>query len=166
MKVLIRSLGSVCRYSAIRCASAVPMSSVELQQARANHQAPAPEPEHKKTVMNGEANVASKPSTKPQKGIMGMFSNKAAPKSQDIGKDLKSEQKEDAPVVRLCCLCLMKCCLQRNSNCCFYLCVFVCLFTTVCLVFQVDAPKSKAAAKANPMMNFFGSQAASELHKQ
>lgn len=90
---------SLCRYSAIRCASAVPMSSLELQQTREAHRAPTPEPEHKKSGMNGEANVASKLSTKPQKGIMGMFANKTAPKTQDNGRDIKSEQKEDAPVV-------------------------------------------------------------------
>ncbi|XP_041805963.1 DNA polymerase delta subunit 3 isoform X1 [Chelmon rostratus] len=93
------NLKNCSRYSAIRCASAVPMSSLELQQAREVHRAPTPEPEHKKSGMNGEANVASKPSTKPQKGIMGMFANKTAPKNQENGKDIKSEQKEDAPVV-------------------------------------------------------------------
>ncbi|XP_042353936.1 DNA polymerase delta subunit 3 [Plectropomus leopardus] len=93
------NLKNCSRYSAIRCDSAVPMSSLELQQAREIQRAPAPEPVHKKTAMNGDANLASKPSTKPQKGIMGMFGNKPAPKNQDSGKDVKSEQKEDAPVV-------------------------------------------------------------------
>lgn len=121
------NLKDCSRYSAIRCANAVPMSSVELQQAREIQRAPTPEPENEKPGMNGEANVASKPSTKPQKGIMGMFGNKTAPKNQNSGKDVKSEQKEDAPVV--------------------------------------DASKSKPAAKANPMMNFFGSQAAKKPDK-
>lgn len=69
------------------------MSSVELQQARDVCQAPAPEPEQKKSVLNGDA----KPSTKPQKGIMGMFGNKAAPKApaQDRNKDIKLEPKEE-----------------------------------------------------------------------
>lgn len=82
---------SDCRYSAIRCASAVPMSSVELQQARDVSRAPAPEPEQKKTVLNGDA----KPPAKPQKGIMGMFGNKAASKAVDSSKDVKSEPKEE-----------------------------------------------------------------------
>lgn len=82
---------SDCRYSAIRCASAVPMSSVELQQARDVSRAPAPEPEQKKTVLNGD----TKPPAKPQKGIMGMFGNKAAPKAVDSSKDVKSEPKEE-----------------------------------------------------------------------
>ncbi|KAA8587335.1 hypothetical protein FQN60_016748 [Etheostoma spectabile] len=97
-------------------------SSVELQQARQTQPTPAPEPEHKQSPPNGNAAPASKPSTKPQKGIMGMFANKSALKNQDSGKEVKSEQKEDAPAV--------------------------------------DEPKSKPPAKANSMMNFFGSQAA------
>lgn len=121
------NLNNCSKYSAIRCASAVPMSSQELLQAREIHRAPTPEPEHKNTGMNGAANGASKPSTKPQKGIMGMFANKTTPKNQDSSKNVKSEQKEDAPVV--------------------------------------DAPKSKQATKASPMMNFFGSQTAKKPEK-
>ncbi|XP_059200720.1 DNA polymerase delta subunit 3 [Centropristis striata] len=121
------NLKNCSRYSAIRCASAVPMSSMELQQTREVQRAVTPEPEIKKSGMNGGSNLTSKPSTKPQKGIMGMFSNKSAPKNQDSGKDVKLEQKEEAPVV--------------------------------------DAPKSKPAAKANPVMNFFGSQAAKKQEK-
>lgn len=83
-----------CRYSAIRCASAVPMSSVELQQARDVSRAPAPEPEQKKAVLNGDA----KPPAKPQKGIMGMFGNKAAPKAVASSKEVKSEPKEEEEV--------------------------------------------------------------------
>lgn len=122
------NLKNCSKYSAIRCASAVPMSSLELQQSREMQRAPEPEPVVKKPTMNGEANAASKPSTKPQKGIMGMFANKPAPKNQDSSKqEVKSEKKEDAPVV--------------------------------------DAPKSKPAAKANPMMNFFGNQTAKKPEK-
>lgn len=100
MELNISSHFFFCRYSAIRCASAVPMSSLELQQSREMQRAPEPEPVVKKPAMNGEANAASKPSTKPQKGIMGMFASKPAPKNQDSSKEVKSEQKEDAPVVR------------------------------------------------------------------
>lgn len=92
------------RYSAIHCASAVPMSSSELQEAREIHRAATQEPEHKKSSINGEANMASKPSAKPQKGIMGMFANKTVPKTQDNGKEVKTEQREDAAVVRFCIL--------------------------------------------------------------
>ncbi|XP_039999887.1 DNA polymerase delta subunit 3 isoform X2 [Xiphias gladius] len=93
------NLKDCSRYSAIHCTNAVPMSSLELQQTREMERAPTQEPAAKKSVMNGEANLASKPSTKPQKGIMGMFANKATPKNQDSGKGVKSEQREDAPVV-------------------------------------------------------------------
>uniref|UniRef100_A0AAQ5YL37 DNA polymerase delta subunit 3 n=1 Tax=Amphiprion ocellaris TaxID=80972 RepID=A0AAQ5YL37_AMPOC len=120
------NLKNCSKYSAIRCATAVPMSSLELQQAREMHRPPSPEPENKKPAMNGNGILASKPSAKPAKGIMGMFANKSTPKNQDSGREIKSEQKEDAPVV--------------------------------------DAPKSRPAAKANPMMNFFGSQPASKQH--
>ncbi|XP_030257567.1 DNA polymerase delta subunit 3 [Sparus aurata] len=121
------NLKNCSTYSAIRCADAVPMSSAELQQGREINHTPPPEPEHKKSGMNGETNGTSKSSSKPQKGIMGMFANKTAPKSTNSDKDIKPEQKEEAPVV--------------------------------------DATKSKAAAKANPMMNFFGSQAAKKPEK-
>ncbi|XP_078143646.1 DNA polymerase delta subunit 3 [Centroberyx gerrardi] len=93
------NLKNCSRYSAIRCAGAEPMSSVEIQQAREAVQAPTPEPQNVKSGMNGHASVASKPSTKPPKGIMGMFANKTTPKNQDAGKEVKSEPKEVAPVV-------------------------------------------------------------------
>uniref|UniRef100_A0A3Q3WTT7 DNA polymerase delta subunit 3 n=1 Tax=Mola mola TaxID=94237 RepID=A0A3Q3WTT7_MOLML len=113
------NLKNCSKYSAIRCASAVPMSSLELQQARETHRAPTPEPEHKKPSINGQANAAPKASTKP-KGIMGMFANKTAPKTQENGKDMKSEQKEDAAAV------IFR--TDRSSIClktylkCFFLC--------------------------------------------
>lgn len=83
----------VCRYSAIRCASAVPMSSLELQQA------PSTEPENKNSGMNGDVRPTSKPSAKPQKGIMGMFANTATSKNQESSKEIKSEQREERAVV-------------------------------------------------------------------
>ncbi|KAK2822753.1 hypothetical protein Q5P01_022818 [Channa striata] len=91
------NLKNCSRYSAIRCASAVPMSSVELRQVREEQRAPTTEPENKQSGVNGNASLASKPSTKPPKGIMGMFANKAPPKNQDSGKEIKTEQKEETP---------------------------------------------------------------------
>lgn len=67
------------------------MSSVELQQARDISRPPAVEPEQKKTVPNGDAKLPAKS----QKGIMGMFGNKAASKAVDSRKDVKSEPKEE-----------------------------------------------------------------------
>ncbi|XP_037315365.2 DNA polymerase delta subunit 3 [Pungitius pungitius] len=91
------NLKDCSRYSAISCADAVPASS-GLQQTREIQRAPTPEPANKKLCANGDANVASKPPSKPQKGIMGMFANKAAPKNQDSGKAVESGEKEGAPV--------------------------------------------------------------------
>lgn len=149
MRIVLRMSLPVCRYSAIHCASAVPMSPQELQQEREAHRAPIPEPEQKKSDVNRDANVASKPSTKPQKGIMGMFANKSALKSQDSSKDNKSEQKEEVTPVRFC----------------FPECVSLLNFIYIYLrlsFYQVDPPKNKSATKTNPMSNFFGTQTTSE----
>lgn len=93
------NLKNCSRYSAIRCANAVPMSSLELQQVREKQWGPTPEPENQKSATNGDTSQMSKPSSKPQKGIMGLFTNKATPKNQDSSKGVTSEQKEDTPVV-------------------------------------------------------------------
>lgn len=93
------------------------MSSVELQQAREVQQAPTPEAENKKAGMNGDTSPVLKSSAKPPKGIMGMFANKSAPKSQDNTKEMKPEKKED---VRLCQL------LFRVLE--FLLCLFIIVF--------------------------------------
>lgn len=50
---------------------------------------------------NGDSSLPSKPAAKPPKGIMGMFGNKPASKNQESSKEVKSEQKEDAPAVGL-----------------------------------------------------------------
>eukprot|EP00066_Takifugu_rubripes_P025766 XP_011615032.1 PREDICTED: DNA polymerase delta subunit 3 [Takifugu rubripes] len=94
----VKSRMSPIRYGAVRCSSAVPMSSLELQQARGARQALPPEPEQKKSSANTDTNVVSKPPSKPQKGIMGMFASKAAPKAQESSRDNKSEQEEAARV--------------------------------------------------------------------
>ncbi|XP_032422487.1 DNA polymerase delta subunit 3 isoform X2 [Xiphophorus hellerii] len=96
--VIKDNLNNCSRYSAIRCAGAVPMSAAELQQVQEIQRAPSSAPENKKSAMNGDANIASKPSSKPQKGIMGMFANKSAPKNQDNSKEVKPEPKEESPV--------------------------------------------------------------------
>lgn len=89
---------SVCSYGSIRCSGAVPMSSLELQQTRGAHRALAPEPEQERPKMNGDANTVSKPPSKPQKGIMGMFASKAAAKAQESSRDVGSEQGEASQV--------------------------------------------------------------------
>lgn len=75
------------------------MSAVELQQVQETQQAPPSVAESQKPAMNGSTNMASKPSSKQQKGIMGMFASKSAPKNQDCSKEVKPEPKEESPVV-------------------------------------------------------------------
>ncbi|XP_031605677.2 LOW QUALITY PROTEIN: DNA polymerase delta subunit 3 [Oreochromis aureus] len=89
------NLKNCSRYSAIRCASAVPMSSVELQQ-RGKFSKLLHLSLKTKAGMNGDTSPVLKSSAKPPKGIMGMFANKSAPKSQDNSKEMKPEKKEDA----------------------------------------------------------------------
>ncbi|CAL8343079.1 unnamed protein product [Merluccius merluccius] len=86
------NLNSCSRYSAIKCADAVPVSPADVRRA-----SDAPDPhQNKATSVNGHGNLTSKPASKlPPKGIMGMFASKAAPKNQDPGKEIKVEQKED-----------------------------------------------------------------------
>uniref|UniRef100_A0A3Q2QPI4 DNA polymerase delta subunit 3 n=1 Tax=Fundulus heteroclitus TaxID=8078 RepID=A0A3Q2QPI4_FUNHE len=95
------NLKNCSKYSAIRCPNAVPMSAVELQQVQEIQRAPPSVPESKRSAMSGDAGVASKPSSKPPKGIMGMFANKSAPKNQDSSKEVKPEQKESSSVVNV-----------------------------------------------------------------
>uniref|UniRef100_A0A8C7L9N1 DNA polymerase delta subunit 3 n=1 Tax=Oncorhynchus kisutch TaxID=8019 RepID=A0A8C7L9N1_ONCKI len=90
------NLRNCSRYSAIRCADAVPRSSAEVQQACETTQAPPPETEQ---IKANHSNLASKPTSKQPKGIMGMFANKNVSKNQDSSKEIKLEQKEVTPVV-------------------------------------------------------------------
>ncbi|XP_051943387.1 DNA polymerase delta subunit 3 [Hippocampus zosterae] len=90
------NLLSCSKYSAIRCSSAIPMSSVE----RNAQQAPPPpvlEPQQsKKPSANGDTTSKARPA----KSIMGMFASKAAvTKSQDGDKEVKSEPQEAAAEV-------------------------------------------------------------------
>ncbi|KAI7795770.1 DNA polymerase delta subunit 3 [Triplophysa rosa] len=86
------------KYSAIRCAAAVPMSSAELQQRELASVPPA-QKEVSKPDLNENTSANSKPSAKQPAGIMGMFASKSAPKSQDSSKEVKTEQKDDSSVV-------------------------------------------------------------------
>ncbi|XP_004078607.1 DNA polymerase delta subunit 3 isoform X1 [Oryzias latipes] len=118
-------LKNCSKYSAIQCSGAVPVSSLERQQALKAHNPPQSEPGNSGT--NRETNPASKAHPRPPKGIMGMFSKKSAVKSQNTSEEVKPEQKDEPAVV--------------------------------------DTAKNKPAAKANPMMNFFGSQTAKKSVK-
>ena len=91
-----------CRYSAIKCADAVPFSPGEVRPASDALQFPPTEPQQNRAPsVNGQGNqTTSKPPAKPQpKGIMGMFASKAAPKNQEPGQEIKVEQKEEASTV-------------------------------------------------------------------
>lgn len=78
------------RYSAIRCPAAVPLSTAEPQQARETQQTPPPE------VHKRESNSGAKTCPKP-KGIMGVFANKAASKTQET----KAEPRDEEPAVEV-----------------------------------------------------------------
>ncbi|KAJ8266577.1 hypothetical protein GJAV_G00132070 [Gymnothorax javanicus] len=96
------NLKNCSKYSAIRCSSAVPMSTEELQRAQEMalaSPAPQPEMEPNRAALNGHAPTDSKPASKQHKGIMGMFANKSTPKTQECNKEVKMEVDEDNPVV-------------------------------------------------------------------
>uniref|UniRef100_A0A8C1E027 DNA polymerase delta subunit 3 n=1 Tax=Cyprinus carpio carpio TaxID=630221 RepID=A0A8C1E027_CYPCA len=87
------------KYSAIRCAAAVPLSSSELQRAQEKALVPPVEKEISKPGFNENTSATSKPSAKQPAGIMGMFASKNASKSQESSKEVKTEQKEDFSLV-------------------------------------------------------------------
>lgn len=62
----------------------------------------ATDKEANKPVINNYTAPASKPTSKQPKGIMGMFSSKAAPKSAEQNKEVKMEQTDEpSPVSEL-----------------------------------------------------------------
>ncbi|TSL04230.1 DNA polymerase delta subunit 3 [Bagarius yarrelli] len=86
------------KYSAIRCAAAVQMSTAELQKAQEKVMTTATDKEANKPVINNY--TASKPTSKQPKGIMGMFSSKAAPKIEEQNTEVKMERMEDSSAVK------------------------------------------------------------------
>ncbi|XP_060792033.1 DNA polymerase delta subunit 3 isoform X2 [Neoarius graeffei] len=83
------------KYSAIRCAAAVPMSPAELQRVQEKAMSTAIAKDANKPVVSSYTAPASKPTSNQPKGIMGMFSSKAAPKSEEQNKEVKMEQMDD-----------------------------------------------------------------------
>lgn len=75
------------------------MASVELQRAQEVALVPPVEKEINKPRLNENTSATSKPSAKQPAGIMGMFASKNASKSQESGKDVKTEQKDDSSLV-------------------------------------------------------------------
>uniref|UniRef100_A0A8C9V1D9 DNA polymerase delta subunit 3 n=1 Tax=Scleropages formosus TaxID=113540 RepID=A0A8C9V1D9_SCLFO len=119
------NLKNCCKYSAIRCACAAPVSSADEQWGQETTADPLPEPETRNPILNGSSPPApSKATAKQPKGIMGMFNSKSATRTQDSGREVKTEQKEKTTA-------------QETS-------------------------KTKVAAKASAISNFFGKSAASK----
>ncbi|XP_038674268.1 DNA polymerase delta subunit 3 isoform X2 [Scyliorhinus canicula] len=81
------------KYSAIRCADAVPRSAEELARLQKSVQPPSRSSSESlgtgKTIVNGNATVAPKNVPPQPKGIMGMFATKPSTKSHD--KEAKGE---------------------------------------------------------------------------
>ncbi|MGH0176702.1 UNVERIFIED_CONTAM: hypothetical protein FKN15_008757 [Acipenser sinensis] len=94
------NLNNCSKYSAIRCASAVPRSSAEISRLQEIAQGTPPASEGQqaasKPSMNGHSPSALKPATQQPKGIMGMFASKAASKHHETSKEVKTEAKEDS----------------------------------------------------------------------
>lgn len=82
------------RFSAIRCAAAVPRPPREAPAAPAQSAQGQRDPGTASTV-NGHGPPAAKgPPQQQHRGIMGMFAAKAAARAQDAPKEAKAEPKE------------------------------------------------------------------------
>ncbi|NXB73351.1 DPOD3 polymerase, partial [Donacobius atricapilla] len=83
------------KFSAIRCAAAVPRTPPEAPRAPAPAQGPPRQREPDAAgVVNGHGPPAARAPPQQHKGIMGMFAAKAAAKPQDTPKETKAEAKE------------------------------------------------------------------------
>lgn len=85
------------RFSAIRCAAAVPRTPPDAPQVPEPVQSPQRQRDPDAAV-NGHRVQAAKPPPQQHKGIMGMFAAKAAARPQDTPKEAKAEAKEAAGV--------------------------------------------------------------------
>ncbi|NXO65230.1 DPOD3 polymerase, partial [Phainopepla nitens] len=83
------------KFSAIRCAAAVPRTPPDAPRAPARSPPRQRDPD---AAVNGHGPRASKPPPQQPRGIMGMFAAKAAAKPQDTPKEAKAEAKEAAGV--------------------------------------------------------------------
>ncbi|NXB11285.1 DPOD3 polymerase, partial [Cnemophilus loriae] len=85
------------KFSAIRCAAAVPRTPPDAPRAPAASQGPQRQREPDTAgAVNGHGPPAAKPSPQQHKGIMGMFAAKAASRPQDTHKEAKAEAKAEA----------------------------------------------------------------------
>ncbi|NXC62484.1 DPOD3 polymerase, partial [Aleadryas rufinucha] len=81
------------KFSAIRCAAAVPRTPPDAPRAPARSPQRQRDPDAAGAV-NGHGPPAAKPAPQPHRGIAGMFAAKAAAKPQDAHKEAKAEAKE------------------------------------------------------------------------
>ncbi|KAM4789121.1 DNA polymerase delta subunit 3 isoform 1-T1 [Cyanocitta cristata] len=83
------------KFSAIRCAAAVPRTPPDAPRAPASAQSPQRQRDpDAASAVNGHGPPAAKPPPQQHKGIMGMFAAKAAARPQDAHKEAKTEAKE------------------------------------------------------------------------
>ncbi|XP_030120395.1 DNA polymerase delta subunit 3 isoform X2 [Taeniopygia guttata] len=85
------------KFSAIRCAAAVPRTPPDAPQVPEPVQSPQRQRDPDAAI-NGHRVRAAKPPPQQHKGIMGMFAAKAAARPQDTPKEAKAEAKEAAGV--------------------------------------------------------------------
>ncbi|KAM9170753.1 DNA polymerase delta subunit 3 isoform 1-T1 [Pangshura tecta] len=94
------NLQNCSKFSAIRCAAAVPRTSAEVSQVQMSAQADSQTPNDTHAInvptVNGHVLSAAKQPSPQPKGIMGMFATKSASKSQDTNKETKPESKESS----------------------------------------------------------------------
>ncbi|XP_014817219.1 PREDICTED: DNA polymerase delta subunit 3 isoform X2 [Calidris pugnax] len=90
------NLHNCSKFSAIRCAAAIPRPLAEVSPAQTSAQAGSQSDTNtlNAPVVNGHGPAASKQTSQQPKGIMGMFAAKAASKTQDANKETKAEAKE------------------------------------------------------------------------
>ncbi|NWU25085.1 DPOD3 polymerase, partial [Dyaphorophyia castanea] len=82
------------KFSAIRCAAAVPRTPPEPRAPAATQSPQRQRDPDAAGAVNGHGPPAAKPAPQQHKGIMGMFAAKAAAKPQDTHKEAKAEAKE------------------------------------------------------------------------
>ncbi|XP_044524075.1 DNA polymerase delta subunit 3 isoform X1 [Gracilinanus agilis] len=96
--ILKTNLQSCSKFSAIRCAAAIPRAPDEISLSEKFGQAdPQTSNEALPTggpTTNGHGPPATKQTSQHPKGIMGMFASKLASKPQDTNKETKTESKE------------------------------------------------------------------------
>ncbi|XP_021239849.1 DNA polymerase delta subunit 3 isoform X2 [Numida meleagris] len=95
--IIKTNLHDCSKFSAIRCADAVPRTPAEVAQARALARAGSQAPSDNTSAanapaLNGHGPSAPKQSSQQPKGIMGMFAAKAASKAQDASKEPKAKE--------------------------------------------------------------------------